>query len=99
MRISLEPELDPSHPVLTQTRFECSQIPGPDSKAADTSITPASELPEAVPLTQAIASRGKIFTESSLPPKLPTPYPRWNPVYSEDAPHDPSSYFPMKLIR
>ena len=84
-------------PVLTQN----SQIPGPGSKAADTSITTASELPEAVPLTQAIstiASRGKIFSESSLPPKLPSSYPRWNPTYSEDAPHDPDSYFPMKLV-
>ena len=78
-----------------------SQIPSPGSKAADTSVTTASALPEAVPLTQAIstiASRGKIFTESNLPPKLPTSYPRWNPAYSEDAPHDPNSYFPMKLI-
>ncbi|KAF9792903.1 NADH dehydrogenase 21 kDa subunit [Thelephora terrestris] len=86
---------------LLQTPEEPAQIPGPGSKAADTSITPASELPEAVSLTQAIstvASRGKIFSESSLPPKLPTPYPRWTPTYSEDAPHDPDSYFPMKLV-
>ena len=78
-----------------------SQIPGPGSKTADTSITAASDLPDAVPLTEAIstiASRGKVFTESSLPPKLPTSFPRWNPAYSEDAPHDPNSYFPMKLI-
>ena len=87
--------------VLMQHPFYPSQIPGPGSKAADTSITAASELPEAVPLTQAIstiASRSKIFTESNLPPKLPTSYPRWNPADSEDAPHDPNSYFPMKLV-
>jgi hypothetical protein len=95
------PNLSDPHTRPHAEPFWFSQIPGPGSKAADTSITPASELPEAVSLTQAIstvASRGKIFSESSLPPKLPTPYPRWTPTYSEDAPHDPDSYFPMKLV-
>ena len=99
MRISSEPSEPRTRPDTDHSLS--SQIPGPDSKATDTSITAASELPDVVPLTEAIStitSRGKVFTESNLPPKLPTSFPRWTPAYSENAPHDPNSYFPMKLI-
>ncbi|KAF9650858.1 NADH dehydrogenase 21 kDa subunit [Thelephora ganbajun] len=103
LSVVTQPELS-AFLLQTPEKPACAYLPNPSrlrSKAANTSITAASELPGTVPLTQAIstiASRGKIFTESNLPPKLPTSYPRWNPTYSEDAPHDPNSYFPMKLI-
>lgn len=53
-------------------------------------------------LTQAIAtiaSAKKAFSESKLPPSLPTPNKRWTPERTPDAPHDPTAYFPMLLYK
>uniref|UniRef100_A0A0W0F5I8 Putative NUZM NADH-ubiquinone oxidoreductase n=1 Tax=Moniliophthora roreri TaxID=221103 RepID=A0A0W0F5I8_MONRR len=58
------------------------------------------QRPEPVDLTQAISTitaSTKVYTESQLPPSLPTPHKRWIPERSLDAPHDPHSYFPMTL--
>ena len=74
------------------------------------SIPAPGEVKSAVPapsqasldLTDAIASitsSQKVYTESKLPPALPTPYKRWNPERAPDPPHDPHAYFPMELYR
>ncbi|PSS37811.1 hypothetical protein PHLCEN_2v279 [Hermanssonia centrifuga] len=57
---------------------------------------------ESVDLTAAIATIGqaaRAYSESKLPPKLPTSFQRWKPQRVEDAPHDPDSYFPMILVK
>lgn len=57
---------------------------------------------EPVDLTAAIAtvaSAAKAYSEANLPPTLPTAYKRWVPETAPDAPHDPDSYFPMKLVK
>ena len=47
----------------------------------------------------AITTAGKVYSESKLPPKLPTAYKRWKPTRAPDAPHDPNAYFPMLLMK
>ncbi|CAL1707080.1 unnamed protein product [Somion occarium] len=57
---------------------------------------------EAVDLTAAIAtisSARKAYSESNLPPKVPTPFKRWIPERAPDAPHDPTAYWPMLLVK
>ncbi|EKM54264.1 uncharacterized protein PHACADRAFT_97480 [Phanerochaete carnosa HHB-10118-sp] len=57
---------------------------------------------EPVDLTAAIftiTQASKIFSESKLPPSFPTSFKRWKAERAEDAPHDPSSYFPMLLVK
>lgn len=46
-----------------------------------------------------ITKENKVYTESRLPPALPTPYAKWKPQLSEDAPHTPYTYWPMVLYR
>jgi hypothetical protein len=61
----------------------------------------AQERP-AVDLTEAIATitgEQKTYSESKLPPVLPTSFNRWKAARAEDAPHDPHSYFPMLLVK
>ncbi|KAF9024814.1 hypothetical protein BDZ89DRAFT_1040878 [Hymenopellis radicata] len=58
--------------------------------------------PKEMGLAEAIATitaKTKVYTESKLPPSLPTAYKRWVPEQSPDAPHPPYTYFPMSLIK
>lgn len=58
--------------------------------------------PKEMGLAEAIATitaKTKVYTESKLPPSLPTAYKRWVPEQSPDAPHAPYTYFPMSLIK
>ncbi|KAL5485038.1 hypothetical protein ACEPAI_7680 [Sanghuangporus weigelae] len=68
---------------------------------ADGASVPATRAPP-VDLTAAIATIAnarKVYSESHLPPILPIPYKRWKPQLTENAPHDPHSYFPMSLVK
>ncbi|KAG6837704.1 hypothetical protein H0H93_003506 [Arthromyces matolae] len=65
------------------------------------SDVPASAQP-LIDLTEAIASittAQKVYSESRLPPSLPVPNKRWIPERAPDAPHDPTSFFPMHLYK
>ncbi|KAF5321828.1 hypothetical protein D9619_001813 [Psilocybe cf. subviscida] len=69
--------------------------------AADKSSVPTTEVKD-IPLSEAIATvtgETQVYTEAKLPPALPTPFKRWVPTLSPDAPHDPHTYFPMSLYR
>jgi hypothetical protein len=58
------------------------------------------KAPEPTTLSQAIATvtgAAKVYSEDKLPPAVPTPFQRWQPKRSADAPHDPFAYFPMVL--
>jgi hypothetical protein len=71
------------------------------SQEAEASSVPTTS-PKSLDLSAAIAtitSAAKVYTESKLPPKLPTPYRRWKPEMAPDAPHDPHSYFPMLMYK
>lgn len=61
-----------------------------------------SKIPEPSTLSQAITtitSATKVYSEDKLPPAVPTPFKRWEPKRSADAPHDPFAYFPMVLYQ
>ncbi|KZT10624.1 NADH dehydrogenase 21 kDa subunit [Laetiporus sulphureus 93-53] len=100
----------PQLSVVTQTELSSlliqhSQAPAvaapAEGEAADGSSVPAT-APEPIELTAAIAkvsSAGKLFSESKLPPTLPVSSKRWIPERVDDAPHDPSAYFPMLLYK
>ena len=69
--------------------------------ATDKSSVPATEIKD-IPLAEAIATvtgETQVYTAAKLPPALPTPFKRWVPTLSPDAPHDPHTYFPMSLYR
>lgn len=71
------------------------------SDSADKSGVPAVEN-KTLDLAAAIASitsKEQVYSDSRLPPALPTPNKRWVPKLSPPAPHEPHSYFPMSLYR
>lgn len=75
----------------------CSSVAAPTEEGK--SDVP-SKAPEPTTLSQAIATitgTTKVYSEDKLPPVIPTPFQRWQPKRSADAPHDPYSYFPMAL--
>lgn len=77
----------------------CVSVAAP-AEGAEKAGVPAQA--EAVDLAEAIAKVTKentVYTEARLPPALPTPFAKWKPQRSEDAPHTPYSYWPMVLYR
>ncbi|KAF7428130.1 hypothetical protein PC9H_007349 [Pleurotus ostreatus] len=85
---------------LSSLLIEHSQAPSVAAPAAEGKETAVSAVPKEVPdLSAAIAtvtSANKVYTESKLPPAIPTSYKRWIPKRAPDAPHDPSAFFPLK---
>ena len=70
-------------------------------EGAEKSDVPAAK-PKTLELSEAIAtitSAAQVYSESKLPPALPTPYVRWSPKLSPPPPHDEHGYFPMSLYR
>ncbi|KAJ8514444.1 hypothetical protein ONZ45_g8019 [Pleurotus djamor] len=57
----------------------------------------AKEIPDLSAAIATVTSEAKVYTESKLPPVIPTSYKRWVPKRSPDAPHDPTTFFPLKL--
>ncbi|KAF8161069.1 NADH dehydrogenase 21 kDa subunit [Crassisporium funariophilum] len=71
------------------------------SETADKASVPAT-TEKVLNLSEAIASINaatKVYSETMLPPALPTPYKRWIPEVSPPPPHDENSHFPMTLYR
>ncbi|CDO69369.1 hypothetical protein BN946_scf184961.g11 [Trametes cinnabarina] len=86
--------------LLDHAKAEAIAAPGEDQKA-ETSSVPA-EQQGSVDLTQAIAtitSARKAYSENKLPPTPAIAYKKWRPQRTEDAPHDPTAYFPMLLFK
>lgn len=69
---------------------------GKDMPEVPATLNQNLDLTEAI---NAITSTAKVYSESKLPPSLPTPYKRWSPKLSPPPPHDEYSYFPMSLYR
>jgi len=100
----------PQLSMVTQEELSILLLQGPEHQAVaapaagvkegDKSAVPATQS-DAQDLTAAIATfaAGRRFTESKLPPSLPTSFKRWTPEKAPDAPHDPHAYFPMDLVR
>ncbi|KAF8345815.1 21 kDa subunit of NADH dehydrogenase [Amanita rubescens] len=90
---------------LSSLLVEHSGIPAMGAPATQASVSEGcvpSAPKLALDLSQAIASiteTAKLYTESKLPPSLPTPHKRWVPRLSHPAPHEPHSYFPMSLYQ
>ncbi|KAG8683691.1 hypothetical protein FRC09_015912 [Ceratobasidium sp. 395] len=95
----------PQLSVVTQTHLSQVLLGAPATQAVaapadEKSSVPAeaSTPPTPIDLTEAIAkltSSSKAFSATNLPPT--PPFKKWNPVRSEDAPHDPKAYWPMSL--
>ncbi|KAA1471665.1 NUZM, NADH-ubiquinone oxidoreductase 21.3 kDa subunit [Dentipellis sp. KUC8613] len=68
----------------------------------DKASVPAAAPTPSVDLTEAIntvlAAR-PTFSETNIPPALPTAFKKWVPERAPDAPHDPNAYFPMLLVK
>ncbi|THV05066.1 NUZM, NADH-ubiquinone oxidoreductase 21.3 kDa subunit [Dendrothele bispora CBS 962.96] len=90
---------------LSQLLIEHSQgtpIAAPAAEGQAEGSTAVSTAPKSLDLTAAISeitSSTKVYTESKLPPKIPIAFANWVPERSPDAPHDPHSYFPMRLYK
>ncbi|KAF8798735.1 NUZM, NADH-ubiquinone oxidoreductase 21.3 kDa subunit [Phlegmacium glaucopus] len=95
----------PQLSVVTQSELSSlliehagTQAISPPSK--DTTLPAANnkvlDLSEAI---AAITTTAQVYSESRLPPVLPTPYKRWVPEVAPAAPHAEHSYFPMTLYR
>ncbi|KAJ3521068.1 hypothetical protein NMY22_g12471 [Coprinellus aureogranulatus] len=97
----------PQLSVVTQSELSGLLIEhsGAKSVAAPAEGAEKADVPaktEEVDLADAIVKitkENKVYTESRLPPTLPTPYAKWKPQVSEDAPHTPYSYWPMVMYR
>ncbi|TFK25720.1 21 kDa subunit of NADH dehydrogenase [Coprinopsis marcescibilis] len=70
--------------------------PAESSEKAGVPATKQVDLSEAI---ATVTKTDKIYTESRLPPALPTPFSKWNPELSPPPPHAPHSFFPMSLYR
>jgi len=94
----------PQLSVITQSDLstlliEHSQAPQITEPSQDTAVA---EPKEALDLSAAIAtvtSTAKVYTESKLPPSIPTPFKRWVPERSPDAPNLQNAYLPMILYK
>ncbi|QRV79475.1 NADH-ubiquinone oxidoreductase 21,3 kDa subunit [Ceratobasidium sp. AG-Ba] len=96
----------PQLSVVTQSHLSQVLLGAPAAQAVSapsddkekSSVPAEATSPAPVELTEAIAklsSSRKGFSASNLPPA--PPFKKWNPVRSEDAPHDPKTYWPMSL--
>lgn len=77
------------------------RIPAPSEANGEKSDVPA-KTQDIMDLTGAIAaitSVHKVYDQSKLPPKVPTPFKKWRAELAPDAPHDPNAYFPMLLYK
>ncbi|PCH43875.1 NADH dehydrogenase 21 kDa subunit [Wolfiporia cocos MD-104 SS10] len=100
----------PQLSVVTQTELSSLLIQHSQAQAVAAPVegqeTDKSSVPttsqQPLDLTEAIATistAAKVYSESKLPPSLPTPNKRWTPERTADAPHDPHVYFPMLLYK
>ncbi|KAF8993670.1 NUZM, NADH-ubiquinone oxidoreductase 21.3 kDa subunit [Cyathus striatus] len=94
----------PQLSVVTQSELSSLLIEHSGAQAVS-APQGASDVPAAtksVDLSEAIATittSRKVYSESRLPPILPTSYKRWIPERAPDAPHTPYSYWPMLQYR
>jgi len=89
-----------SQSELSSLMLEHSQAPSVAAPGGSASVPAASAAPQELTAAIATISSGRaIYSESNLPPKLPTPFKRWRATRTEDAPHDQDSYFPMILYK
>ncbi|CCM05703.1 uncharacterized protein FIBRA_07935 [Fibroporia radiculosa] len=98
----------PQLSVVTQTELsslliqhsQAQAVAAPTKEGDEASVPTATAEP--MDLTAAIAtitSASKAYSASKLPPTPPIPHARWVPERAEDAPHDPSAYFPMLMYK
>ncbi|KAH9946980.1 21 kDa subunit of NADH dehydrogenase [Amylocystis lapponica] len=98
LSVVTQPEL--SSLLIEHSEAQAVAAPA-EGQEADNSAVPA-VAKEPLELTAAIATiaaASKAYSESKLPPKLPTPFKRWDPARAPDAPHHPDAYFPMLLYK
>jgi hypothetical protein len=77
-------------------------IPAPSDAEEGEKAGVSTKTSEIMDLTSAIAtitSAHKAYDQSNLPPKVSTPYKKWEAELAPDAPHDPNAYFPMLLYK
>ncbi|KDQ57611.1 hypothetical protein JAAARDRAFT_58199 [Jaapia argillacea MUCL 33604] len=97
----------PQLSVITQTELSSLLLQQPEnqstitapSEGQESSVPVVSKGVDLASTITSITSTRKVFTEAKLPPGLPIPHKRWIPQETENAPHDPHSYFPMSLVK
>ncbi|KAG2154400.1 NUZM, NADH-ubiquinone oxidoreductase 21.3 kDa subunit [Suillus bovinus] len=78
------------------------RIPAPSEAKDGENANVPTKTQETLDLTGAIAaitSVHKVYDQSKLPPKVPSPFKKWRAELAPDAPHDPNAYFPMLLYK
>ncbi|KAG2362257.1 NUZM, NADH-ubiquinone oxidoreductase 21.3 kDa subunit [Suillus spraguei] len=78
---------------------EAQTIPAPSEGEKSDVPTKTSEIMDLTGAIAAITSAHKVYDQSKLPPKVPTPFKKWRAELAPDAPHDPNAYFPMLLYK
>ncbi|KAF8507468.1 NADH dehydrogenase 21 kDa subunit [Hysterangium stoloniferum] len=82
-----------------------SSLASPESKlventADSTAVTATSTSSDLSKALELLATAGKtIYSDTSSIPTPASIHPKWVPQYTEDAPHDPHAYWPMKLVK
>ncbi|KAL0956590.1 hypothetical protein HGRIS_002728 [Hohenbuehelia grisea] len=90
-----------TQPELSSLLIEHSQpqaVSAPAQGEGESSIPAAPK--EVLDLAAAIATvtgSTKVYTETQLPPSLPTSFKRWIPERAPDAPHAEHTYWPMVM--
>ncbi|KAL6310453.1 21 kDa subunit of NADH dehydrogenase [Sparassis latifolia] len=100
-RLSVVTQTELSSLLIQHSEAQQAVTAPAEGEQADKTSVPVT-TPEPVDLTAAIMtiiSARKAYSESKLPPKLPTAFKRWTPVRTQDAPHDSNAYFPMLLYK
>jgi len=91
----------PQLSVVTQPELATFLLQSPDQppkEGAENSSVPA-RTPDLNTAIASIYQSNKAYSKSSLPPIPRSSFKRWSPETSPPAPHDPSAYFPMDLVR
>ncbi|OJA20489.1 hypothetical protein AZE42_01987 [Rhizopogon vesiculosus] len=99
-QLSVITQPDLSSLLIQHSKSETISAPS-EAKEGEKSEVPT-KTSEIMDLTSAIAtitSAHKVYDQSKLPPKVSTPFKKWEAELAPDAPHDPNAYFPMLLYK
>ncbi|KAG8936789.1 hypothetical protein FRC03_007599 [Tulasnella sp. 419] len=90
----------PQLSVVSQSEMAQLLLASPDvTPSSETSVTTTGAPQDLTSAIATVSSAKKVFSTTSLPPKPPIPFHKWTAEQAPDAPHDPKSYFPMRLFK
>ncbi|KAJ8076419.1 hypothetical protein PM082_000842 [Marasmius tenuissimus] len=98
-RLSVVTQAGLSSLLIEHSGNQAVAVPAAEGEAQAGAVAQPREAMDLSAAITTITSSAKVFSDSKLPPSLPSPYKRWAPERSADAPHDPNAYFPMLLYK